>query len=40
MADEEMWGLSQEEINERLRKQHQEKKANGPTRGGDPLGKA
>lgn len=38
MADDGKWGLSQEEINERVRKQNEEKKAKGPTRGGRSSG--
>ena len=38
MADDEKWELSREEIEERLRKLNQEKKAKGPTRGGRSSG--
>ena len=38
MADDGKWGLSREEINERVRKQNEEKKAKGPTRGGRSSG--
>jgi len=38
MEDQEKWGLSREEINERIQKLNQEKKAKGPTRGGRSSG--
>lgn len=38
MADKDKWELSREEIEERLRKLNQEKKAKGPTRGGRSSG--
>ena len=38
MAEKETWDLSREEIEERLRKLNQEKKAKGPTRGGRSSG--
>ena len=38
MSDDEKWGLSREEIDERLRKLNQDKKEKGPTRGGRSSG--
>ena len=38
MSDDEKWGLSRDEINERLRKLNQDKKEKGPTRGGRSSG--